>query len=53
MSEKLTHENQLKAEADVIRLSGVPDECIQKKNVKVGEFDGEDVHIRTIIINTS
>lgn len=51
MAEKLTLENHLRSEEDVIKLSGLPQDCIETKNVKVGEYEGENVYIRTIIIN--
>ena len=50
MTEKLTEENYLRAESNILKLSGLPEECFEKRNVKVGEFDGDDVYIHTLII---
>lgn len=51
MVDQLTWENHEQSERDIFLLSGVPEECIERKNVKVGSFNGEDVFIRTVIIN--
>ena len=45
----LTDENLYAAEAEVLKFSGLPQNQIELKNVKVGEFDGKDVCMRTII----
>ena len=41
--------NFKQAEYNVYSLSGVPMEQIKRKSIKVGEFNGEPVYIRTII----
>ena len=46
---ELTDENLLEAERKVLALSGLPADQIQTKSVKVGEFKGEPVCIRTSI----
>ena len=50
MAEALTLENHLKCETDIYRLSGLPDESIERRNVCIGQHDGEDIFIRTIIV---
>lgn len=53
MAEPLTLENFERAERDVYRLSGLSDECFEMRNVKVGEHEGEDINIRTVIVTLS
>lgn len=45
----LNDENLLKCEREVLRLTGLPEDQIQTKNVIIGEFKGESVFIRTNI----
>lgn len=49
----LTDENLARTERDVLKYSGLPDEQIVQRNVKVGEYKGEDVTLRTVLIGTS
>ena len=46
---ELTDENFRKCEFDVLTLAGIPMDQIQFKNVKVGEYNGKSIFIRTII----
>ena len=39
----------LAAEREVLSLSGLPNELIEQREVKVGEYKGEDVNIHTIL----
>lgn len=45
----LNDENLHIAVADILKLTGLPDELIQAKNVQVAEFKGEPVYISTNI----
>lgn len=47
-----TDENLLKAEQDVIELSGLSIDHYQRLYVPVTDFDGNTVHIRTLINST-
>ena len=53
MAEALTWENHEKAERDIYSLSGLPEECFERKFVKVDTYDGEDVNIRTIVVTNN
>ena len=53
MAEALTVENYEQAERDIFRLTGLPDESFEFKNVKVGEHKWEDVTMRTVIVTHS
>ena len=48
----LSAENLATCENDVLNLSGVDPTKIVVKNVKVGEYNKEDITIRTIICGT-
>ena len=51
MAEAITWENYERAERDMFRLSGLPDECFERKSVPVGTDSlGQQLTIRTIVV---
>ena len=50
MAEPLTLEHFISAEADVLKLSGLPLDLIERKDVEVGEFREEKITVRTLVV---
>ena len=46
----LNDENLYETEMNVLKLSGIKEDQIRCKNVKVDSFEGQDVNIRTVML---
>ena len=49
MAEALTWENYERAERDIFSLASLKKGCIERFNVKVGNYKGQNINMRTIV----